>query len=82
MHLPPQWWKKSRSGQCYQTECVNSWRMRVLPWVKKCPVLYAQILFKCRLSVNRLTRGGTWFTLTAALNQLQYPVMCVAGAPT
>jgi hypothetical protein len=51
--LLPNGKKKYRSGQCYQTECVNSWRMRVLPWVKKCRVLagctnFVQVSTLCR----------------------------------
>jgi hypothetical protein len=39
---------------------VNSWRMRVLPWVKKCRVLDAQILFQVSTAWPERVQGLHW----------------------
>jgi hypothetical protein len=59
--------KRLRESGKFVRKTVNTCRIDLRPWVNKCRVLGDHFFAKCRLSLDRLTRGGTGFTLTAAL---------------
>jgi hypothetical protein len=57
----------SASSRHFQKEKMSSWRNDIQSLVKKCRILALCFYPKYRIGVECLTRGGTEFTLTAAL---------------